>query len=83
LLKWGSILGLLWFFGLLNVFFWDFANLMGQYLCFQKFGHIYKGYLVEDEKIFGKMQQKNLIRENSIFFSKIGYVCLIQDNTLG
>lgn len=38
--------------------FWDFGNLMGQHLSFQNFGYIYKGYLVEDENIFGKMHIK-------------------------
>jgi hypothetical protein len=62
---------------------WEFDNLMGKHLCFQNFGHINKGYLVEDENIFGKMQHKFLIKKKSFLFSKIGYVCLIQDNTLG
>jgi len=41
---------------------------MGQHLCFQKLGHIYKGYLVDDENIFGKMQHKVFIKKNLFFF---------------
>jgi len=43
---------------------------MGQHLCFQKFGHIYKGYLLEDENIFGKMQHKCLIRKKKKKFPR-------------